>query len=267
MAAEQRVLSAAVARALGERCVEGDRRVSTFVSKFHSCALPQVSINDYFRRLVDLAECSNTTVLLTYVLLDRIQRHPQFTLCSLTVHRAALTALMVAAKFFDDVYFNNAFYARIGGVTTPELNGLEIEFLFMVGFDLAVNPEEFARNETLLRFDRARPSVGASPPLLVTVAAAAPRAASAAAAASPLCSSPTASDSSAMSDEPRAASASPPISPPPPPPQQQQQLAPHDSAMDTSADAPGAPTGVARVTTPPRGSVASARSHAQLVPQ
>ena len=52
---------------------------------------------------------------------------------------------MIAAKFLDDIYYNNAFYARVGGVPTSELNALEIKFLSLIEFNLHVRPEVFAR--------------------------------------------------------------------------------------------------------------------------
>jgi hypothetical protein len=52
---------------------------------------------------------------------------------------------MLAAKFFDDTYFNNAFYARVGGVPIVELNSLEVEFLFMINFSLHVDTVEYER--------------------------------------------------------------------------------------------------------------------------
>jgi hypothetical protein len=33
---------------------------------------------------------------------------------------------MAAAKFFDDSYYNNAFYAKVGGVPAWEINALEV---------------------------------------------------------------------------------------------------------------------------------------------
>ena len=53
---------------------------------------------------------------------------------SLTVHRLVITAVMLAAKLMDDKYYNNAYYARIGGVTTGELNHMELEMLRMLGY-------------------------------------------------------------------------------------------------------------------------------------
>eukprot|EP00939_MAST-03C_sp_MAST-3C-sp1_P004536 g4536.t1 len=50
---------------------------------------------------------------------------------------------MLAAKFFDDHYYNNAYYAKIGGVPCSEMNSLELEFLFLINFTLYVEPESY----------------------------------------------------------------------------------------------------------------------------
>jgi hypothetical protein len=33
---------------------------------------------------------------------------------------------MVAAKFFDDFYYKNEFYAKLGGICKNEINDLEL---------------------------------------------------------------------------------------------------------------------------------------------
>ena len=60
-----------------------------------------------------------------------------------------ITAVLLAAKFYDDSYYNNAYYAKVGGVPVAEMNGLELEFLFFVQFSLHVTPDVFMkyRNE------------------------------------------------------------------------------------------------------------------------
>jgi hypothetical protein len=50
---------------------------------------------------------------------------------------------MVSAKFFDDKYYNNAYYARVGGVSAKEMNAMELEFLYLVNFKLHVTPDVF----------------------------------------------------------------------------------------------------------------------------
>jgi len=50
---------------------------------------------------------------------------------------------MLAAKFFDDVYYSNGFYARVGGVKTREINELEAHFLALIKYQLFVSPQEY----------------------------------------------------------------------------------------------------------------------------
>lgn len=40
-------------------------------------------------------------------------------------------------------HYNNAFYARVGGVTNAELNRLEMELLFLLGFEMTVSSRVF----------------------------------------------------------------------------------------------------------------------------
>ena len=78
---------------------------------------------------------------------------------------------MLAAKFFDDHFYNNSYYAKVytswaclsclhiepsalvvvpsvlqvGGVPCAEINTLEIEFLFSINFSLHVMPDIYNR--------------------------------------------------------------------------------------------------------------------------
>ena len=40
-------------------------------------------------------------------------------------------------------YYNNAYYAKVGGVSTHEMNRLELEFLFRLGFRLHLTLDTF----------------------------------------------------------------------------------------------------------------------------
>lgn len=40
-------------------------------------------------------------------------------------------------------YYNNAYYARVGGISTAEMNLLEVDLLFGLGFQLNVTPATF----------------------------------------------------------------------------------------------------------------------------
>ena len=47
---------------------------------------------------------------------------------------------MVSAKFYDDFYYKNEFYAKIGGINKKDINSLELEL--MNTFDFAVFIQE-----------------------------------------------------------------------------------------------------------------------------
>lgn len=52
---------------------------------------------------------------------------------------------MLAAKTFDDHFYTNNHYARVGGVPVEELNLLEIDFIFAIHFSLYVSCDDYQR--------------------------------------------------------------------------------------------------------------------------
>lgn len=67
--------------------------------------------------------------------------YPDFTINTLTVHRFLITAATVAGKGLSDSFWNNSFYARVGGVKVAELKLLELEFLYRVDWRIVPVPE------------------------------------------------------------------------------------------------------------------------------
>jgi hypothetical protein len=114
------------------------------ISKFHAQRPPAITIFDYLHRIARYALCSGECFVLALVYVDRIiQQNPTFVVNSLNIHRLLITSVMLAAKFFDDQYFNNAYYAKVGGVPANEMNSLEVEFLFMTNFSLFVTTDTY----------------------------------------------------------------------------------------------------------------------------
>ncbi|KAK8481894.1 hypothetical protein V6N11_029066 [Hibiscus sabdariffa] len=114
------------------------------ISVFHGLTRPTISIQSYLDRIHKYANCSPSCFVVAYVYLDRFaQRQPSLPITSFNVHRLLITSVMVAAKFMDDMYYNNAYYAKVGGISTTEMNFLEVDFLFGLGFNLNVTPNTF----------------------------------------------------------------------------------------------------------------------------
>ena len=45
----------------------------------------------------------------------------------------------------EDVFYDNTFYASVGGITTQELNRIEYHFLTLIDFSLFINDSVFLR--------------------------------------------------------------------------------------------------------------------------
>ncbi|KAE8661947.1 Cyclin-U4-1 [Hibiscus syriacus] len=140
-----------------QRVVESndDRRLfqsSEKVSVFHGLTRPTISIRRYLERIFKYANCSSSCFLVAYVYLDRsVQMKRSLPINFYNVHRLLITSVLVSAKFMDDMYYNNAYYAKVGGISTAEMNILELDFLFGLGFQLNVEPTTFHTYCTLLQ--------------------------------------------------------------------------------------------------------------------
>jgi hypothetical protein len=133
------------------------------LSKFHSVRAPAISIKDYLLRIAKYAACSGECFVLALVYIDRIiQNNPTFIVNSLNIHRLLITGVMLAAKFYDDQYYNNAYFGKVGGVPCGEMNSLEVEFLFMCNFSFAVPPQQYEQYYTELYNHARQVSAGCS---------------------------------------------------------------------------------------------------------
>lgn len=112
------------------------------LTRFHSRTPPGISVHDYLQRLAKHATLTPPLLLSMVYYIDRLcLLYPAFTVTTLTVHRFLITAATVAAKGLSDSFWNNATYARVGGIRIAELGLLELEFLYRVDWKIVPNPE------------------------------------------------------------------------------------------------------------------------------
>lgn len=121
------------------------------ITIFHGLKAPSLSICQYIDRIFKYACCSPSCFVIAHIYVNRFIQRTNLFLTSLNVHRLIITSVMVAAKFMDDAFFNNAYYARVGGVSTAELNKLEVKFLFGLDFRLHVSVQAFRKCCTALK--------------------------------------------------------------------------------------------------------------------
>jgi len=113
---------------------------------FHGLRSPNVSVRAYLQRIHKYTNVSTGCLVCALLYIDRfMQRNKSILLTSRSVHRLLITSVVVSMKFLDDLYYNNVYYAKIGGIPTSEMNSLELEFLFRLNFDLHAPQEEYER--------------------------------------------------------------------------------------------------------------------------
>jgi len=111
---------------------------------FDASTEPLIAIAAYFARVCTYSRISPETIVCAYINLKKVCReHPQFELTNYNAHRLFVASTMIFAKYYDDDIDSNARWARIAGVAVQELNCLEIDFLNLCQFDLAISCDTF----------------------------------------------------------------------------------------------------------------------------
>lgn len=104
-------------------------------------------IGTYVQRIMEWAPVSPECFIAAFVYVNRIVqvsrmlniKKAEIELDECSVHRLVLVAVLIAAKFLEDVSVTNTYYASIGGISLQELNQLELTFLQIIEFDLSVD--------------------------------------------------------------------------------------------------------------------------------
>ncbi len=102
--------------------------------------IPDISLEDYLLRIVQSSQCSESCYIFALIYIDRyIQAQAGNRVSPTNIHQLFATALLIATKFLEDEFFDNAYYAKIFGISTAGLNRLEFELLFAIKFSLSVD--------------------------------------------------------------------------------------------------------------------------------
>jgi len=110
--------------------------------------MTDISVRDFIRRITTLSFASPSNYVVGLVYLHRLEkrqgggmRRPLVT--SETYQRLVLTATMLATKFQEDQQISDNDWAAIGGISTKELNALELNMLGGLDWNMYVSREEY----------------------------------------------------------------------------------------------------------------------------
>ena len=112
---------------------------------FNSDKIPNISIEDYLKRIQTYSNMEENTLITSLIFIDRLCIISKLTLTYYNIHRILFTSILISIKYNEDNFYDNKYYADIAGIKTKELNLLEYNFVNMINFKFFVNDEIFEK--------------------------------------------------------------------------------------------------------------------------
>ena len=110
--------------------------------KFYSKKPPSIALEEYLLRLHRYCPMSTAVYLATGLYIRRLAVTERIIpVTSRNAHRLLLAGLRVAMKALEDLSYPHRRFAKVGGVSEPELGRLEVSFCFLTNFELKVDKE------------------------------------------------------------------------------------------------------------------------------
>ena len=102
------------------------------ISLFLTDSIQTITINDYLK----YTQVESSTLIAMLIYIDRLCELNNFIINSYNVYKILFSSLIIAIKYNEDEYYDNKFYAKVGGLTLKEMNNLEINYLSLIDFKL-----------------------------------------------------------------------------------------------------------------------------------
>lgn len=117
--------------------VESDRNSDRCI--FYGRKIPDISISDYIRRICQYSNFEPLIILSILDYAERLDGHstPAKLAINLgTIHRFLISSICLSSKSHGDSFYSNSYYAKVGGISLPELNKLELELAKLLDWRL-----------------------------------------------------------------------------------------------------------------------------------
>ena len=117
---------------------------------FSAKNIPNISIEDYLKRIQKYANMEKSTLIISLIFIDRLCKISNLALTYYNIHRILFTSILISIKYNEDCFYDNKYYSEIAGVKLKELKSLEYNFVKMIHFRFFVNDEIFEKYKQCL---------------------------------------------------------------------------------------------------------------------
>ena len=112
---------------------------------FNSQKIPNISIEDYLKRIQTYSNLEENTLIVSLIFIDRLCKLSNLTLTYYNIHKILFTAVLISIKYNEDCFYDNKYYADIAGIKAKELKSLEYNFVNMISFRFYVGRDIFEK--------------------------------------------------------------------------------------------------------------------------
>jgi hypothetical protein len=112
---------------------------------FNAKKPPLIKLEKYIQRIISATKCEEDTIIHSLFLIDSLCEINDIFLTKRNLHRILISAVVIAIKYSEDVYYSNDFYAKVGGISLQELNKLELEFFQMIHYKVYAEESVFLK--------------------------------------------------------------------------------------------------------------------------
>ena len=117
---------------------------------FSSKSIPEISLYDYLIRIQTYAHLERNTLIATLIYIDRLCIIGKISLTYYNIHKILFAAILVSIKYNEDLFYNNKYYAEIGGILLKELNLIEHTFIELCNCKLYISYDVYEKYSNYL---------------------------------------------------------------------------------------------------------------------
>ncbi|WWC66688.1 uncharacterized protein I206_100592 [Kwoniella pini CBS 10737] len=111
---------------------------------------PSKEFSQFVSRMLTVTSVSHSVTIVALLYIYRLKMRNGFFSTPGSEQRPFIAGLMLGNKYLDDNTYTNATWAELAGMTLPEVNKMESEFLSGLDYQLGVSVEEYTRWKNLL---------------------------------------------------------------------------------------------------------------------
>ena len=105
----------------------------------------EVTLKTYFERINRYSNIQQSTLIIILIYVDRMCITSGIILNPHNIHRIILGCMILAIKYNEDEYYNNEYYAKVGGVSLDEMNDLEDASFNLIDHNLFISEDIYKK--------------------------------------------------------------------------------------------------------------------------